>query len=172
MAEGWKPNLCVGRACLCGFDYVLVSAARGGKDYDWRAQAGQTVDDDIVTKKLLMKTSHHRQSLRGAPDRALLNSTAVSARGKSPARRKTARDHIRPRSMAVLLIWPKLKESSLLVHFWAMWCGPCIAEIPNVKAAEINCTKRGFEIVGISFEKLQGQARKLSVKDKQMPWAQ
>jgi len=41
----------------------------------------------------------------------------------------------------------------LLIDFWATWCGPCRAEMPNVKKIYNKYKTRGFEIVGISLDK-------------------
>jgi thiol-disulfide isomerase/thioredoxin len=44
------------------------------------------------------------------------------------------------------------KGKVLLIDFWATWCGPCIAEMPNVKNVYSKYHGKGFEIVGISLD--------------------
>lgn len=50
------------------------------------------------------------------------------------------------------LDWSKYKGKVVLLDFWATWCGPCIAEIPNVKKAYEKYHEKGFEVVGISLD--------------------
>lgn len=39
-----------------------------------------------------------------------------------------------------------------LIDFWASWCPPCRAEMPNLKALYAKYHSRGFDIIGVSFD--------------------
>lgn len=50
-----------------------------------------------------------------------------------------------------------MRGKVVLVDFWATWCGPCRAELPNVLAAYNKLHDSGFEVVGISLDQDQNK---------------
>ena len=61
------------------------------------------------------------------------------------------------------------KGNWVLVDFWAAWCGPCKAEMPNVVAAYKKYHDKGFDVVGLSFDRNKEDWVK-AIKDWDMPW--
>lgn len=61
------------------------------------------------------------------------------------------------------------KGKYVLIDFWASWCGPCRAEMPNVVEAYKKYKDKGFEIVGVSFDSKKEPWVK-ALKELDLPW--
>lgn len=75
------------------------------------------------------------------------------------------------------LMTPEGKELSLydlrghivLLDFWASWCGPCLAEVPNLKAIYEKYHGKGLEILGVSLDEKE-VAWKGAIERKGLTW--
>ncbi|HTN74723.1 MAG TPA: TlpA disulfide reductase family protein, partial [Pirellulaceae bacterium] len=62
-----------------------------------------------------------------------------------------------------------LQGKIVLIDFWATWCDPCLAEIPNIKACYEKYHDKGFEVIGYNLDKDRADVDRFFANQK-LPW--
>ena len=70
--------------------------------------------------------------------------------------------------------FPKSFQGKIvMLDFWATWCGPCVAEVPNMKKAYEAHHENGFEILGVSFDQPNAeQVVQKFLSQRELTWPQ
>ncbi|OGS92267.1 MAG: hypothetical protein A2Z95_01295 [Gallionellales bacterium GWA2_60_18] len=55
--------------------------------------------------------------------------------------------------------------SPLLINFWATWCPPCRAEMPDLQALHLRLAARGLRVLGISVDDAADPVREFLLKN-------
>jgi len=112
------------------------------------AAIGETDDERLARTAKMLEGSIRRMSLLGNP--LELKFTAIDGREFD------LDEH---------------RGKVVLIDFWATWCGPCVAGMPELIELHKNHGDKGFEVVGISFDK-EKAALETFVAGRDVPWAQ
>jgi len=124
------------------------------------------------------KTGNHSFFLL-ASVAALLTCFAVIARDRSAASsviavgQKAIPFHAKSVDGKTINFPDDYKGRIVLLDFWATWCPPCRAELPNVVDVYNQYHDKGFDVVSVSLDQpRQGPALMQFVKDNKMSWPQ
>ncbi len=110
----------------------------------------------------LMTTQAHQLSCAFSPDGKTL---ATSGRGevllwdfRDPPGKGAAATIGQPFEAAGTLVggkkldWAAYRGKVVLVTYWATWCKPCVAEIPEIKKTYDALHERGFDVLAVSLD--------------------
>jgi thiol-disulfide isomerase/thioredoxin len=93
--------------------------------------------------------------LVGGPAQELAAPTASTQEQQEPAPARQLADRLPDFTLANLAGKPQsilsFSGKPLLINFWATWCGPCLREIPMLKALQV--ARPDIQIVGIAIDR-------------------
>ncbi|HUI29937.1 MAG TPA: TlpA disulfide reductase family protein [Candidatus Acidoferrales bacterium] len=73
--------------------------------------------------------------------------------GATPSSGKNASDFYWYDSNGKKISLSGLKGKTVLINFWATWCGPCKAELPDIESLSKTYASRGLVVIGVSVDK-------------------
>ncbi|HEY0272301.1 MAG TPA: TlpA disulfide reductase family protein [Chitinophaga sp.] len=122
---------------------------------------------DSLTRVYNMMDSAVQHSKQGMLVKAAIEGMRATAIGK------VAPDFTLPDTKGQPLTLSSLQHKYVLIDFWATWCAPCMAEMPNVKKAYGQFKDRNFEILGVSLDQPDAKDKWLEViKRDGLSWPQ
>jgi len=150
-------------------DFRATSAAKAkGETYDYSPFRARFADHvkkyvalDVVAARAADYLGALERNLPGAsvPEWKLqLDAPNAALRESAATKLKALEAQAKPLEIAFTAVdgrevdLKKLRGKVVLVDFWATWCGPCIAELPNIKKVYAEYHAKGFEIIGIALE--------------------
>ena len=144
-------------------------------DYVLRVDVHEQPPDDACGWGRLIGAFTHEFSVNGkAGDGPLdLGSLQPAEVGDEPLRVGERAPNFNVKTLdGKLLSLDDFKGKFVLLDFWATWCTPCVAELPNLKAVhEAYRNDHQFAIVSLSLDETADILARF-VKDHKLPWLQ
>jgi thiol-disulfide isomerase/thioredoxin len=111
--------------------------------------ASQTIED--VAKLTLIEDRLLKELSSTRPD-MLMKSTVAAARELRAKIGKPFELEFTEAIKGSPVAMKDLKGKVVVIDFWATWCGPCVAEIPNMKKIYAEYKDKGVEFIGVSLD--------------------
>src|SRR5215470_12666932 len=59
------------------------------------------------------------------------------------------------------------KGKIVVINFWATWCAPCLAEVPEFVRLQRSYRNRGLQVIGVTYPPVsEARVRRLAVKSR------
>ena len=126
-------------------------------DSDSAASLYERLADALLESKAERKTKAYATQFRGQSNRIRLPGSKLELDGKL-----LSGDDFD---------WESYRGKVVLVDFWATWCGPCVADMPNIQATYNKFHKKGFDVVAVSLDN-DRKALESFVRQRSLPWVQ
>ena len=126
-------------------------------DSDSAASLYERLADALLESKAERKTNAYATQFRGQSNRIRLPGSKLELDGKL-----LSGDDFD---------WESYRGKVVLVDFWATWCGPCVADMPNIQATYNKFHKKGFDVVAVSLDN-DRKALESFVRQRSLPWVQ
>lgn len=162
--QGGKPDLVPLRQSIDVFSKRFPDKDDNLVSFEWAYVFVLSKQDESAATAWINKLTMHPNAKVAAQAKAQLR--VESFRYNPPTIKFTAMDGRE-------VDFEQLRGKVVLVDFWATWCGPCVAEIPNVKAAYDKYHAHGFEVLGITLDAAKDRQKVLKfIEDRQLAWPQ
>jgi thiol-disulfide isomerase/thioredoxin len=114
--------------------------------------AGFATYRDTLAPHMKEPSTAQTQAVQPAPEQPKSESPTSTAESQQDGAPTTLPDFTlmdREGQMRSIRSWP---GKSMIVNFWATWCGPCRREIPFLKQLQHDRAKDGFQLVGVAVD--------------------